>query len=362
MSAAPQTQTGWFKQNSEIVVLLGVLVVLLASAVILMTRIQSEKALIADSGRAVTQSPGGEVKPIDLKKLADSKQRITDPIQVVPLARNLFSSEVRVTCISAACSKPIAYSATKCPFCGTEQPDAIALLEQDSDSDLIPDEWEIAQGMDPFNPADAEYDLDGDGFSALDERKFKTNPKDPADHPPFVARLRFDRVVTIPFRFRFVAVQEIQPGVLVFQLNVRTMEQTYFKKVGDTVEGFKIAEYRKGEDTIVLTLGERTVALKRGVEIIDDLITVRFAFLIDRTRPEARLGQTFDLRGTEYRVEKEMPREKARIVRMDTQETFDIEPMNDAERRLMESGSGATAVPGAPGGAALPGTPSPVGR
>jgi hypothetical protein len=350
VSATSQTQasTGWFKQNSEKVVLLVVLVALLASAVILMARIQAEKALINDSGRPVVQTPGGEVQPIDLNKLAESKRRIAEPLQVTPLAQRLFMSEVRVTCVSHACAKPIPYAVTKCPFCGTEQPTAEALLEQDSDGDLIPDVTEVGLGMDPFNPADAEYDLDGDGFSALDEYRFKTDSKNKESHPPFVARLRFDRVITVPFRFRFVAVQEIQTGVLVFQLNVRTLDQTYFKKVGDTVEGFLVSEYLKDEDTLVLTKGDRTVRLKRGVEIIDDLITVRFAFLIDRVRPEGRLGQTFDLRGTEYRIEKDMPAQKARIVRTDTGETFEIEPMTDAERRLMDSGTGSTAVEGVP--------------
>lgn len=362
MSAAPQTQPGLFRQYGEKLVLLGVLGILLVSAIILMTRIQREKNLIADTERPVVQSPGGEVQPIDLEKLETSQKRIANPLQVVPLAQRLFSSEVRVTCVSPACAKPIPYSATKCTFCGTDQPDAEKLLEQDSDGDLIPDEYEIAQAMDPFNPADADYDLDGDGFSALDERKFQTNPKDPANHPPFVARLRFDRVVTVPFRFRFVAVQEIQTGVLVFQLNVRTMTQTYFKKVGDSVEGFLVAEYLKDEDTLVLTRGDRTVRLKRGIEIIDDLITVRFAFLIDRSRPEARLGQTFDLRGTTYRVEKEMPRESARIQRADTQETFVIEALSESDRRLMDSGSGSTAVQGVPVPPANPLAPPPVSK
>lgn len=348
MSAAPQIQSDWFKQNSEKIVLLGVLFVLLVSAFILMLRIQNEKSLIADSGRTVTQAPGGEVKPIDLAKLADAKKRITQPLQVAPMSNRLFSSEVRVRCVSAACGKPIPYSALKCPFCGTEQPDAGVLLQQDSDEDLIPDEWELSHSMDPFNPADAGYDLDGDGFSALDEMRWTTDPKDPVSHPPFVARLRFDQVVTVPFRFRFVAVQEIQPGVLVFQLNVRTMDQTYFKRVGETVEGFLVSEFRKEGDTLVLTRGDRSVELKRGREVIDDQITVRFAFLIDRSRPEARLGQTFKLRDVEYRVEKEMPKTQAKIIRLDTNESFEIDPLTDAEKRLMNSGVSSPVLESSP--------------
>ncbi len=39
----------------------------------------------------------------------------------------------------------------------------------DSDNDGLPDNWELAHGLDPNNPADAAIDSDGDGFTALQE-------------------------------------------------------------------------------------------------------------------------------------------------------------------------------------------------
>ncbi len=46
----------------------------------------------------------------------------------------------------------------------------------DSDGDGIPDWWEIAHGLDPFDPADADQDPDGDGLSNLHEYWAGTDP------------------------------------------------------------------------------------------------------------------------------------------------------------------------------------------
>lgn len=46
----------------------------------------------------------------------------------------------------------------------------------DSDGDGLPDAWEKAHGLNPFDPSDALGDPDGDGFSNLAEFRRKTNP------------------------------------------------------------------------------------------------------------------------------------------------------------------------------------------
>ncbi|MDZ4199992.1 MAG: hypothetical protein U1E27_12005, partial [Kiritimatiellia bacterium] len=127
--------------------------------------------------------------------------------------------------------------------------------------------------------------------------------------------------------------------------------------IGDVVEGFTITEYRKEQDTLVLTRGERVVPLKRGVDVQDSDITVRFAFLIDRTQPESRVGHTFKLREAEYRL-LEATRDGAKIMNLEGNVTHEIGPMSDAERRLMSGPGGmnillpgALPEPARPGGA-----------
>lgn len=43
------------------------------------------------------------------------------------------------------------------------------LAPLDSDKDGMPDMWEVYHGLDPFNPADRNYDRTGDGYTNLEE-------------------------------------------------------------------------------------------------------------------------------------------------------------------------------------------------
>jgi len=52
----------------------------------------------------------------------------------------------------------------------------------DSDSDGMPDAWEIARGLNPRDPADAALDNDGDGVSNLAEYLAGTDPNDPKSY------------------------------------------------------------------------------------------------------------------------------------------------------------------------------------
>jgi len=53
---------------------------------------------------------------------------------------------------------------------------------EDADNDGMPDDWEVANGLDPLKK-DASGDKDQDGFSNLSEYKAGTNPNDIKDYP-----------------------------------------------------------------------------------------------------------------------------------------------------------------------------------
>jgi len=50
----------------------------------------------------------------------------------------------------------------------------------------MPDDFEIANGLKPLDPADASEDLDGDGFTNLQEFLAGTDPNDPASNSAFL--------------------------------------------------------------------------------------------------------------------------------------------------------------------------------
>ena len=52
----------------------------------------------------------------------------------------------------------------------------------DTDSDGMPDAWELAHGLDPNDSTDADRDDDGDGFTNLQEYLDGTDPADPGSH------------------------------------------------------------------------------------------------------------------------------------------------------------------------------------
>ncbi len=57
---------------------------------------------------------------------------------------------------------------------GVAPPELGSLL--DADADGLPDEWEIAHGLNAHDPADAASDLDSDGLTTLDEFLLRSDP------------------------------------------------------------------------------------------------------------------------------------------------------------------------------------------
>jgi hypothetical protein len=74
----------------------------------------------------------------------------------------------------------------------------------DRDGDGMPDDWELANQLDPDNPGDAALDADGDGYTNLQEYRAGTNPRDA------VSVLKFTSVSTQDggIRLEFVAIAD----------------------------------------------------------------------------------------------------------------------------------------------------------
>ena len=109
---------------------------------------------------------------------------------------SFLASDKRIFCEQGddtehkSCGKPMPADEKVCTFCQTKQP-VEKKIDRDSDGDGLSDSWETENGLDPNNPDDAFADLDGDGFSNIDEiQKFHTDFRDASSHPDYLDYVR----------------------------------------------------------------------------------------------------------------------------------------------------------------------------
>jgi hypothetical protein len=214
----------------------------------------------------------------------------------------MFISELRVSCVE--CQKPIPFDATVCPFCQAKQPSSIPPDEMDSDGDGIPDKFEREHGMNATDANDAALDMDKDGFSNIEEYRAGTKLDSAKDYPSPVAKLRILRIGSNPFKLRFQGEARMSKGVF-YQLNLRSLERTYFVRIGDEVEGFKVMECDTNTPagpTLILKQGDTFITLVKGKTMEGYEKVAELVFLIDETKMVVRLGGTIKLKDQEYKV------------------------------------------------------------
>lgn len=142
-------------------------------------------------------------------QISNAFSRVDRPYKMAldpKMKAGFFVPETRVWCAHNSCKAPIPFDAKVCPRCQTEQP--VKGGEKvdptlDSDGDGIPDQWETANGLNPYDPADAALDFDEDGFTNLEEYLAKTDPRDPKSHTDHMDLLvvRSIDVTKLPVRF-----------------------------------------------------------------------------------------------------------------------------------------------------------------
>ena len=181
--------------------------------------------------------------PIELADYEAAARLARDPVQLDPpdaQQKGFLSPERRVICVAAACQKPIPYAAEICPFCAAKQPVAPEFdVGLDSDKDGMADKIENELGLNPQDAADAKGDLDGDGFSNLEELLAKTLPKDAKSHPALVNLLRVKELRGKRLPLIFSGVNKMPDGKmqLVFNLtgpNARTVWVREGERIGDS--------------------------------------------------------------------------------------------------------------------------------
>jgi len=328
--------TGLIKANYDKVLLISVLVVLLVSTVILMLQLQSAARGLDPETLAARQPR--LVSALDTAPLDALSDAISRPFQIAAAQRRMLVGELRVSSIPDGL--PIPFDATACPFTKAPQPALVSADERDSDGDGIPDVWEIKYGLNPFDPSDAAMDLDGDGFTNLEEFLAGTDPTNPDEFPPPSAKLRLVRVQVNPFKLRFLGTSRLPNGDTVYQLNLRTLERTYFPRMNEEVEGFTVVGYddKAAEGpTLSLRQGEKMIRLVQGRVRDEQAYTALMIFLVDGKRHRANIGETITLIDRDYKV---IDIREDRVVIRDEESArnVDIGLLSEEERRSLSGG------------------------
>jgi hypothetical protein len=227
-----------------------------------------------------------------------SRLALVDPSQIGDWALRLMVPELRVHC--TGCLRPIPYAATVCSFCKAEQL-----------PDVAPDPFKDWLKKNNLNTLDAEIgnaDADNDGFTNREEFEFQTNPNQATNHPPALAKVYVQGIQPISFRLIFKSVSKMPEGKNLFQINLRSNDKTWWKSIGEEVEGFKLIAYdEKSPEGQVLTIqrGDKKIPLIKGREVPRDEYLITLNSKLDGvTLPPVRVDEEFTVKGVQYKVKK----------------------------------------------------------
>lgn len=334
------------KKHYDMLVLVFALLALLGSAGYLIVRIGVEQNQLHSGQELREPDDYARVEPVDEKPYAPTVRLLISPFQSDPGDRTLLVSELRVRSVNQkALPAPIPFDAQICPFTGAEQP---SMTDYDTDLDGMSDEYEETYGLNPRNSSDVWLDLDGDGFSNLEEFQAGTDPSDPLKFPSLLAKLRMMGSKAQPFTMRFQGVQELPNGEVKYQLNMRTLSQTYFAKMGDVVDDYKLVAFEEDitqdgirkvdRSRLILEKDGKQEVLIKGEARSKSEHLVALVSLLDGTRLTARVGETLSYKGQNFKLV-ELGRDKVRVQDLQTQSSIEV-PKLTSEERMDLTGAG----------------------
>jgi hypothetical protein len=154
-----------------------------------------------------------------------------------------------IYCRNLECDFLIHQSRVKCPWCKTPVREiGPPPKENDRDGDGILDKAEIAIGLNPEDPKDAELDNDNDGYTNIEEYK-KHSISDPEDHPSIIHKLTFLKVekVFYPMTVATIETGKFDPD------KPANLEKQSWDIYADTYIGRKRSTYYKLGDLDKIT-------------------------------------------------------------------------------------------------------------
>ncbi len=341
--AARSKNTSLLGEHYDKLAVVVVLTALLGSALFLWWRIGEAHRALTTAAWDRAEVGDRAYDPPDMEAFTAFVNRLEDPPQIQVRERDLMVSQLRVVSVNPDVRTPIPYHAMACPWTQYPQPEIGA---RDTTGDGIPDEWYVSHGLDPFDATLADRDYDGDWFTVRQEYEAGTSPVDPDDHPSYALQLRLRRTASRPFALRFEGVQQLGEDDVRFHLNDRRQNRSYFVRMGETVQGYRLVDYEErrverptgGRDASVLILegpDGRRVELVINVDFSVEQRMAEMVFLLDESVYRVSEGDSITLRDNVYNVI-DIGRDRVLLRDAQSAEEFRVERKTEAERRPRE--------------------------
>lgn len=331
MAIQTDSLSAFFRQYERVLALLALLGLLISLGYLVSAgvRQQAEESTYA-KGLENKQEPKPGA-PKDFSPYSTAEKTLSEPKQLpIPAltASSFLTPERRFLCTNPSCpgvmipwtgEEPPA----ECPYCHTQFVKAPS-GPIDTDMDGMPDEWEILHGFDPNDPADADKDADGDGFTNLEEFKAGTNPRDPKSHPDVIVRMQVKAIEgkTIPIVFAGTNTLPDNRKQLTFNLTfdrpktVWVIEGDMIDETGFKVEKLVVKSERRPDPLLGGTLREYDISTVTLLRVADGkAVTLKVgdkntmleleAILelpMDQLETSVSVGSEFEVRGEKYAV------------------------------------------------------------
>lgn len=285
----------WLRRVYDRLVASLVLAALLSSLVMLALNAKLLQSRQAEFDRWLEGLPitHEQAQPADRSTYDRAILLLKEPPQIDGWTQRLMIPEMRIACFN--CQRPIPYAAEICPYCKAAKEASAAIPE-----------WEKLYGaLAKDKPGE---DPDKDGFTNLEERDGNTSPIDPNDHPSYLLKLTVARITPIPFDLVFQAASKVSGGALLFQINDKTKNQTFWRKMGEEIacgtDRFKLIDYdeKSGGGLLTLQKGGRRISLKQGMPYIEKEFEAELAFAVDGSKYTVRSDARFTIRDAAFKV------------------------------------------------------------
>ncbi|NQZ57831.1 MAG: hypothetical protein HRT88_10265 [Lentisphaeraceae bacterium] len=341
------------KKNGEKVLLTALLVVLVICSAVQMLTIKEVKL--------DPPKPRGSAGP------ETNVEVPVDKVSVLLLNEGVapFDKSGRVYCRKLKCNFLSERNATKCPICKMSIVNEIIVKEiDDKDRDGISNKFEIANGLDPEDPADALWDKDKDGFSNLDEFIAKTDISDKDQYPALINRVKYGKLIRYYYPFTLTDVTERGEGTSGWDIEIRERDNKG-NKIKDRIHslnevvgktGYKITDVGKKDEKYFATLkkeGEESITI--GISKKPELKTKKYQFINELARKYhyAALNEDLKLKGKNGRIEIYTLKEYSKSVKalkfIDEQHKSEVfvkrlvkmqKPLADGERQTASDDTG----------------------